>query len=86
MQAETSKGGEIRVDFISHSPDSSLSVLGLVIIDAAYGSIEANDEEKDLIVDVTVPVQALVRNSQLYVPGHRTKVSSVQVEFCFPRF
>jgi len=26
-------------------------------------------------MDVTVPVQALVHNSQVYIPGHRTKVT-----------
>ncbi|KAJ8590065.1 DnaJ-domain-containing protein [Rhizopogon salebrosus TDB-379] len=41
---------------------------GLVILSAAYGP-----ECKNVAIDVTVPVQALVHNSQVYVPGHRTK-------------
>jgi DnaJ family protein C protein 11 len=42
---------------------------GLVILSATYGP-----ECRNVAMDVTVPVQALVHNSQVYVPGHRTKV------------
>ncbi|EGN92517.1 hypothetical protein SERLA73DRAFT_164044 [Serpula lacrymans var. lacrymans S7.3] len=46
---------------------------GLVILEAIYGPTCPDDEAKDLNIDVTVPVQALVHNSQVYVSGHRTK-------------
>lgn len=32
-------------------------------------------EEEEVVVDVTVPVQALVQDSRLYIPGGRAKVS-----------
>ncbi|KAH7926250.1 DnaJ-domain-containing protein [Leucogyrophana mollusca] len=46
---------------------------GLIILEASYGPTCPDDEAKQLNLDVTVPVQALVHNSQVYVPGHRTK-------------
>ncbi|KAF8886549.1 hypothetical protein BD779DRAFT_617777 [Infundibulicybe gibba] len=46
---------------------------GLVILEATFGSIEVDEGAKDLAVDVTVPIQALVRHSQLYIAGHQTK-------------
>lgn len=45
-----------------------------MIVEASYGSVEKNDGAKDLVLDVTIPLQALVRNSQLYVPADQTKV------------
>ena len=47
---------------------------GLVILDARYGPSEQDEGTEGLDVDVTVPVQALVNSSQLYVPGKRSKV------------
>ena len=47
------------------------------MIEATYGPMEQDEDLKKLTVDVTVAVQALVHNSQVYVPGHRTKVSLV---------
>ncbi|KAI9508089.1 hypothetical protein F5148DRAFT_1275922 [Russula earlei] len=46
---------------------------GLVILEASYGPTDPDPEARDLIVDVTVAIQALVRKSQLYIPGHRPK-------------
>jgi len=53
--------------------------LGLVIQEATYGAAEAElGETKDnLLLDVTIPLQALVRNSQLHIPGGNTKVISL---------
>ena len=34
------------------------------------------EEAKELTVDVTTAVQALVNRSQLYIPGRQTKVNS----------
>jgi len=45
-----------------------------VISEATYGPSEPDEEGKGLIVDVTIAVQALVHNSQVYVAGHRSKV------------
>lgn len=49
--------------------------IGLVISEAFYGPSDAGDEAKDLMVDVTIAVQALVHNSQVYISGHRSKVN-----------
>ena len=58
--------------------------LGLVIVDARYGPKAYDDETAEgLDVDVTVPLQALVNNSQLCVPGGRSKVSVLEPRFCF---
>lgn len=43
---------------------------GLVILSATYGP---ETDAENLTIDVTVPVQALVHNSQVHIPGHRTK-------------
>ncbi|KAG0050720.1 hypothetical protein BGZ83_004504 [Gryganskiella cystojenkinii] len=45
---------------------------GLVIIEAVYGNLQAAPE-LDLVADVTIPVQALVNNSQLSMPGGHSK-------------
>lgn len=52
------------------SPD----VPGLVIEKANYGC--SLEEARDLVMDVTTAVQALVNKSQLYIPGRQTKVNS----------
>ncbi|GBE87408.1 DnaJ-domain-containing protein [Sparassis latifolia] len=46
---------------------------GLIIVEALYGPSERDESTKGLDVDVTVPVQALVNKSQLYIPGRRSK-------------
>jgi len=46
---------------------------GLVVLEASYGPIDSDPEARDLAVDVTVAIQALVHKSQLYIPGHRSK-------------
>ena len=47
---------------------------GLIILEATYCPIEKDDRVSDLTQDVTIPVQALVRNSQLLIPGNQSKV------------
>ena len=47
---------------------------GLVVLEASYGPTDPDPEARALIVDVTVAIQALVHRSQLYIPGHRSKV------------
>ncbi|KAI0702055.1 DnaJ-domain-containing protein [Cerioporus squamosus] len=47
---------------------------GLIILDARYGPSERDEGTEGLDVDVTIPVQALVNSSQVYVPGKRSKV------------
>ena len=71
-QAETSKQG-LYLEILS-CPPLVIFGLGLVIVEATYGSVEVNDGAKDLVLDVTIPLQALVRNSQLYVSADQTKV------------
>ncbi|TDL24635.1 DnaJ-domain-containing protein [Rickenella mellea] len=47
---------------------------GLVILHAVYVPVEARDQPVlGLSVDVTIPLQALVHNAQLYIPGNRPK-------------
>jgi len=47
---------------------------GLVIVEARYGPTDQDDEStKGLDIDVTIPLQALINNSQLYIPGGRSK-------------
>lgn len=46
---------------------------GLVILQASWGSTEKEDGARDLVMDVTTPLQALVHSSQLYIPGDRIK-------------
>ncbi|KAH9923298.1 DnaJ-domain-containing protein [Amylocystis lapponica] len=46
---------------------------GLIILEAAYGPSEQDESTQGLDMDVTVPVQALVNRSQLYIPGRRSK-------------
>ena len=51
--------------------------------EATYGPAAAETEARALAVDVTVPVQALVHRSQLFIPGHRAKVrASVAYSIC----
>ncbi|KAJ2925085.1 hypothetical protein H1R20_g12012, partial [Candolleomyces eurysporus] len=46
---------------------------GLVIQEASYGVTDETDGAENLSVDVIIPLQALVRNSRLYIPGGRSK-------------
>jgi hypothetical protein len=41
---------------------------------AEHGEEYQHPEEEEVVVDVTVPVQALVQDSRLYIPGGRAKV------------
>ncbi|KIL63513.1 hypothetical protein M378DRAFT_25009 [Amanita muscaria Koide BX008] len=47
---------------------------GLIILEATYGLIDKGDRINDLSQDVTVSLQALVRNSQLHIPGDHPKI------------
>ncbi|KAH6900897.1 hypothetical protein BKA70DRAFT_1312885 [Coprinopsis sp. MPI-PUGE-AT-0042] len=46
---------------------------GLIVESATYGVLDTEDEANELTIDVTVPLQALVRNSQLSIPGNLSK-------------
>jgi len=46
---------------------------GLLIEKATYGCAMELDEARDLVIDVTAPLQSLVHRSQLYIPGRQTK-------------
>ena len=56
---------------------------GLIIISAHYGLASVftdrgrreHEGEEEVMIDVTVPVQALVNDSRLYIPGGRGKVN-----------
>jgi hypothetical protein len=49
-------------------------ILGLIIQNAMYGAAELDDIAENIWLDVTTPMQALVHNSQLHIPGGDTKV------------
>ncbi|KAJ7637148.1 hypothetical protein FB45DRAFT_1001978 [Roridomyces roridus] len=48
---------------------------GLVIVDATYGPIQNSDRDMGLSWNVTLALQALVRGSQLHIPGRHPKPS-----------
>ncbi|EPQ53643.1 DnaJ-domain-containing protein [Gloeophyllum trabeum ATCC 11539] len=48
---------------------------GLVILEATYGADEVDEEAAGLSIDVTIPLQALVNNSQLFIPSRGSKAS-----------
>ena len=55
--------------------------IGLIILEATYFPLEDNGQPlPNLGLDVTIPLQALVQKSQLFVPAGRPKVSQL-----FPR-
>lgn len=64
-------------------------LIGLIIVSAHYGRAAnftargMKEDEKegssDMVIDVTIPVQALVQDSKLYIPGSRAKVRLTQV-------
>lgn len=66
--------------WIRLQPESN-AVSGLIILHADYGletsftdrGIKENEDEED-VIDVTIPIQALVSNSKLVIPGGRSKV------------
>ena len=51
-----------------------IGVPGLIIQNAVYGVAEMGDTAENIWLDVTTPMQALVRRSQLHIPGGDTKV------------
>ncbi|KAI0938578.1 hypothetical protein AcV5_000221 [Taiwanofungus camphoratus] len=55
---------------------------GLVVLEAVYGPSERDEATGGLDVDVTVPLQALVNKSQLYIPGRRSKVGNLFPSVC----
>ena len=78
MNAERSIDGKSFTPVCYHTcPRRSFNphvLAGLVISNAQYGPAEADDAAEGLTIDVTVPIQALVSKSQLYIPGRRSKV------------
>ena len=54
---------------------------GLIILDARYGLSGNGEGTEGLDVDVTIPMQALVNSSQIYIPGKRSKVRLHSFEF-----
>ena len=52
-------------------------IIGLVILAGTY-TASGEDGESPIFIDVTVPLQAQVHNSQLMIPGGRSKVSAIK--------
>ena len=50
-------------------------LIGLIIQEASYGPADAHNGEPYIFQDVTTQLQALVRNSQLHIPGGNSRVS-----------
>jgi len=49
-------------------------LIGLIIQEASYGPADTHDGEPYVFQDVTTQLQALVRNSQLHIPGGDSRV------------
>jgi len=47
---------------------------GLIIQEAAYGAVETDRDDLYVTLNVTTQLQALVRNSQLHIPGGDSRV------------
>ncbi|TFK41618.1 hypothetical protein BDQ12DRAFT_710665 [Crucibulum laeve] len=62
---------EILKDIARKHTQNEIANDGLVIKEAAYGPVteERGDGMEELFIDVTIPIQALVRKSRLYIPG-----------------
>jgi hypothetical protein len=80
VAAEREKDGEST--FLVIHRTAFADVAGLIIVSAHYGlaanftdrGMRDQDETgEQVIIDVTVPVQSLVNESQLYIPGGRAK-------------
>jgi len=80
--ATQKKEAQEAIDLLRESTDRKTSLEqekdGLVIIEAVYGNLQAAPE-LGLFTDVTIPVQALVNNSQLSMPGGHSKVSCLDL-------
>ncbi|KAF7289922.1 J domain-containing protein [Mycena indigotica] len=46
---------------------------GLVVLEATYGAIDTAERNLGLFWDITIPLQTLVRASQVYIPGRHPK-------------
>ncbi|KAG6379727.1 hypothetical protein JVT61DRAFT_10261 [Boletus reticuloceps] len=62
--------------------DAERAIGGLVILEATYGPTAVDEDTAGLHVDVTIPLQALVHKSQLYV-SNKVPKSGIQ-GFCDP--
>ncbi|KZT28084.1 DnaJ-domain-containing protein [Neolentinus lepideus HHB14362 ss-1] len=62
-------------DAASRHLQTEAKINGLIITEAIYGVEEVDEESKDLSIDVTIPLQALTQNSQLYIPNRGSKAS-----------
>ncbi|KAI9460806.1 hypothetical protein HD554DRAFT_2176484 [Boletus coccyginus] len=62
--------------------DAERAIGGLVILEATYGPTSVENDTTGLDVDVAIPLQALVHNSQLYV-SNKVPKSGIQ-GFCDP--
>lgn len=83
MDAEASKGGTELIPYSFAAARLLVHIIGLIIQEALYGLFDVDGD--DLVIDVTIALQALVHHSQLYVPGDQTKVS-ITSSCCCPRW
>ncbi|KZT10262.1 DnaJ-domain-containing protein [Laetiporus sulphureus 93-53] len=70
---ETKETIHLLEDLAKRHMQAEASCNGLVIQYASYGPSEEDEATEGLRLDVTVPLQALVYKSQLYIPGRRSK-------------
>ncbi|KXN89143.1 Chaperone protein dnaJ 13, partial [Leucoagaricus sp. SymC.cos] len=66
-------------DLARRHTQAEKSKQGLVILEASYGPMAEKERVQDLTLDVTIPLQALVRNSQLFIArGEESTVNGLQ--------
>jgi len=60
-------------------------LIGLIIISAQYGlsssftsrGIKESEKDEEEIIDVTIPIQSLVQDGKLYIPGGKGKFNII---------
>ncbi|KAI5120611.1 hypothetical protein M0805_008087 [Coniferiporia weirii] len=72
-RAEALAASEILADTARRTMRAEEDNNGLVILEALYFPLEDGLPMADLGINVTIPVQSLVHNGQLFIPGRRSK-------------
>lgn len=74
MHAEAKKTEAMLREVARRTREAEQAQNGLIITEARYFPIEDSGAPiTDISIDVTIPIQALVHNSQLIIPGGRSK-------------
>ncbi|KAL1923000.1 uncharacterized protein VTP21DRAFT_9376 [Calcarisporiella thermophila] len=76
---EAEEATRLLLDMVTRKVEQEERRNGLVIVEAVYGNLDSpkdqmnTDGANPTVINVTVPVQALVNNSQLIIPGGYSK-------------